>query len=163
MALSIEELVQRTPTIVHGVVVRTETNWDDRHASIWTWTEVLVKQPIKGSVGRTVLVKQPGGVVGEVSQFVSGAAAFEPSEEVVLFLEPAVDEKNAYVLMGLSVGKVLLEEQRLIKVARRSLKGLSFARAGRRGMAEPLPEMEQLGTAEAFLNRVRQAVRGEHR
>jgi hypothetical protein len=155
MSVTIEELVTRTPVIVHGTVHRSEANWDREHRSIWTWTEIVVREPLKGAAKTTVLVKQPGGVVGGLGQSVSGAARFEPGEEVVLFLEPAVDEPGAFVLMGLSFGKVTLESVPGAKVARRNLKGLALARPGRAGIVGPVSELETLGTADAFLARIR--------
>lgn len=164
MALTMEELTQRTPLIVHGVVQRSVVNWTPDHHGIWTWTEVSVRETLKGaSTKRTVLVKQPGGTIDGLTQGVSGAAQFEPGEEVVLFLEPAVDEAGAYVLMGLATGKVKLESPLGTKIATRNLSGISFARAGRKGVAGPILERENLGTAEAFLARIRAAARESRR
>ncbi|MCA2981364.1 MAG: hypothetical protein INH41_02650 [Myxococcaceae bacterium] len=155
MALSLDELVARAPLIVRGTVQRSVTSWDDAHRGIWTWTELTVREPLKGRAPATVLVKQPGGVVDGVGQSVAGAARFEPSEDVVLFLEPAVDEKGAFVLMGLSFGKVTLTSGPGATVAQRNLKGLTLARPGRAGLVGPIAEHETLGTADAFLARVR--------
>lgn len=163
MALSIEELAQRTPVIVHGTVQRTVTNWTVDRSGIWTWTELSVKEALKGQVKATVLVKQPGGRIGELTARVSGAATFEPGEEVVLFLEPAVDEPGAYVLMGLSTGKVRFEAPMGTPIATRNLSGISFAAAGKKGVAGPVVEREILGTTEAFLARVKAAVKGGDR
>jgi hypothetical protein len=157
-SVTIEELIARTPVIVHGTVNRSEANWDAEHRSIWTWTEIVVREPLKGRPTATVLVKQPGGVVGQLGQSVSGAARFEGGEEVVLFLEPAIDEPGAFVLMGLSFGKVTLDSGPGAKVAKRNLKGLSLARPGRQGVIGPVSELEVLGTADAFLARIRKAV-----
>ncbi len=163
MALTIEELTQRTPVIVHGSVQRTVTNWTVDHRGIWTWTEISVREALKGEVKATVLVKQPGGKMGALTQSVSGAATFEAGEEVLLFLEPAVDEPGAFVLMGLSAGKVKFESPMGSRLATRNLSGISFAHAGKKGLAGPVAEREILGTADAFLARVRAAVKGAQR
>ncbi|MCU0700247.1 MAG: hypothetical protein MUC96_27380 [Myxococcaceae bacterium] len=160
MSVSVDELIARTPVIVHGTVHRSEVNWDEAHRGIWTWTEIVVRESLKGKPSTTVLVKQPGGAIGELRQSVSGAARFEPGEEVVLFLEPAIDEPGAFVIMGLSFGKVTLESNPGAKVAKRNLKGLALARPGRAGIVGPVNELEVLGTADAFLARVRKAVAG---
>lgn len=160
MALTMEEMTAMAPVVVHGHVRRSVTDWDEAHRSIWTWTEVEVRESLKGPKLRTALVKQPGGVVGGIGQSVSGVATFEAGEEIVLFLEPAVDEKNAYVVLAMGAGKVTLESSLGPKIARRNLAGLSFARRGGRGVAGPVVERENLGTAEAFLQRIRLAVKG---
>lgn len=113
----------------------------------------------QGRLLRTVLVKQPGGVVGGTwARSVSGAATFESGEEVVL--EPAVDEKGAFVVLAMSAGKVKFEGTVGPKVARRNLSGLSFATSGKRGVEGPIVDRENLGAAEAFLTRIRAAVKG---
>ncbi len=160
LSMSMEEMTARVPLVVHGTVHRVDVQWDDGRAKIWTHTEVVVRETLKGSPRTTVLVKQPGGVVGAVGQQVSGAAQFTPGEEVVLFLEPAVDEPNAFVPMAMSASKVTLGLVRGVKVARRDLSGLAFARQGQRGVVQPVDETETLGTAEGFLARVRLAVKG---
>lgn len=160
MALTMEEMTAMAPVVVHGSVRRTETSWDDGKRKIWTWAEIDVRETLKGAPLRTALVKQPGGVVGGIGQSVSGAATFEAGEEVVLFLEPAVDEKGAFVVLALSAGKVKFEGTVGPKVARRDLSGLSFATSGKRGVAGPVVEREHLGAAEAFLTRIRAAVKG---
>jgi hypothetical protein len=45
-------------------------------------------------------------------------------------------------------------------VALRDLSGLSFARYGEKNLVQPVDERERLGTAEAFLARVRAAAKG---
>ncbi|MBE2249267.1 MAG: hypothetical protein IAE78_06935 [Myxococcus sp.] len=160
MALSLEELTERAPVVVHGTVRRSVTGWAEGKRGIWTWTEIAVRESLKGAPRTTALVKQPGGVLDGVGQRVSGAGRFEEGEEVVLFLEPAVDEPNAFVLLAMAAGKVTLEGTVGPKVARRDLKGLSFAQRGGKGVAGPVAERETLGTAEAFLARVRAAAKG---
>lgn len=163
MALSLEEMTSMSTTVVHGVVRRTETNWDDGKRGIWTWAEIDVKETLKGAPSATVLVKQPGGVVYPVHQTVSGAGKFEEGEEVLLFLSPATDEPRAFVLLAMGAGKVRFESTVGPKVARRDLSGLSFARPGAKGLAGPLAEREHLGAADALLKRIRVAVRGAAR
>lgn len=160
MALSMEELTAMAPVVVHGTVQRSVTNWTEDKRGIWTWSEIVVRETLKGPRAATVLVKQPGGVLEGIGQSVSGAARFQDGEEVVLFLEPAVDERNAYVVLAMAAGKVTLEQTVGPKVARRNLAGLSFARRGGAPVVGPVAERETLGTAEAFLTRIRAAVKG---
>jgi hypothetical protein len=159
MALSMEELTAMAPIVVHGRVERSVANWTPDKRGIWTWTEVSVREALKGPKVETVLVKQPGGVLQGIGQRVSGTAHFEAGEEVVLFLEPAVDERNAYVVLAMAAGKVTLEGTLGPKVARRNVAGLSFAHRGGRGVFGPVAERETLGTAEAFLERIRHAAK----
>ncbi len=158
VSLTMEELTAQAPLVVHGTVHRVESSWDDGRAKIWTWSEVVVRETLKGPRFTTVLVKQPGGVVGELGQAVAGVARFAPGEEVVLFLEPAPDEEKTWIPTSLSASKVSLVEHLGAKVARRDLSGLVFARPGQRALVRPVDELETLGRAEAFLARIRAAV-----
>lgn len=155
--LSIEELTAQAPLVVRGRVHQSVADWDQEHAKIWTWTEVVVSETLKGGATSTVLVKQPGGVVGEFGQDVAGVARFSPGEEVVLFLEPAPDERGAWIPTSLTASKVSLVERLGVKVARRDLHGITFARPGQKGVVRPVDELETLGLADRFLSRVRAA------
>ena len=158
LALSMEELTARAPLIVHAVAQGSNVAWDEPHAKIWTWTELSVKETLKGEVTTHVVVKQPGGVVGEVGMEIAGIATFKPGEEVVLFLEPAPDEPGTWVPVSMSASKVTLEERFGTRVAKRDLGGLAFARVGEQRVVEPRQEREILGTADAFLARIKAAV-----
>ena len=155
LSLSMEEMTARAALVVHATVQVSQPGWDEPHAKIWTWTELSVKETLKGRELATVLVKQPGGVVGEVGMQVDGVATFTPGEEVVLFLEPAPDEPGSWVPVAMSSSKVTLEG----KLARRDLSGLAFARPGQKGVTQPVDEREKLGTADAFLARIRAAAK----
>ncbi len=157
--MSFEELARKAPLVVRGTVGSVQASWDEGQRRIWTYAEVKVAEPLKGRAAPTLLVKQPGGVVGPVGQAVAGTARFSPGEETVLFLEPAVDEPGAYVVLGLAAGKVDLEKRLGQRLAVRRLFGLSFAKPGERTV-RPVNEVERLGTAEAFLERVRRAAKG---
>jgi hypothetical protein len=160
MAMSMEEMAARVPLIVRGTVHRTDTQWGEGRARIWTYGEVVVTETLKGAGRATVVVRQPGGVIGDIGERVAGTATLTPGEEVVLFLEPVTDEPNVFIPFALAASKVSLENRRGVKVAVRDLSGITFARKGQRSVIHPVDEREVLGTAEAFLARVRQAVKG---
>ncbi len=131
-------------------MTRVEAKRHER-GQIWTYAELLVTDGVKGSTKSAIVVKQPGGVVGEVGQRVSGAATFRPSEDVVLFLEPAVDEPGAFVVMSLTAGKVTFEDVRGVRAAVRHLDGVTFAEAGTRQTLHAIEPLEVLGPPEAFI------------
>jgi len=54
---------------------------------IWTFTRFAVVEPIKGSPGRTLLVRLPGGRDAHIFESVEGVPRFSPGEETILFLE----------------------------------------------------------------------------
>lgn len=155
MELSFEDMAQRSSLIVRGTIQSSSVVKHD-DGSIWTLTTLSVAERFKGAAVAKVTVKQPGGEVGVRGQQVAGVATFAAGDEVVLFLEPAVDEKNVFVVMGLAAGKVNLETVHGQKVAVRHLDGLSFAKAGTRQISR-VESVERLGESAAFLARVKRA------
>lgn len=160
LAMSMEEMTTRSPLVVRGTVHRVDTQWAEGKTKIWTYSEVVVQETIKGAARTSVLVKQPGGVIGNIGEKVSGAAVFTPGEEVVLFLEPAVDEANAFVPFAMSAAKVSLVSKGGKRLAVRDLSGVAFATPGKRGVIRPVDELENLGFEDAFLARIRTAAKG---
>jgi hypothetical protein len=156
---TLDDMARRVPLIVRGHVARSVSGWDDQKHRIWTWTEFVVSDPIKGKPGAVVLVKQPGGEVENIGQTVAGAAQFKEGEECVLFLEAAPDEKGAFAVSGLSAGKISLTSWQGQPAAIRNTDGISFARPGS-GRVEPVRSPEFLGSPDDFVKRIRAAVGG---
>lgn len=153
---TLDDMARRVPVIVRGQVARSVAGWDEQKRRIWTWTEVVVSDPIKGKTGAIVLVKQPGGEVDGIGQAVSGAAQFREGEDCVLFLEVAPDERTAFRVSGLSAGKVEIRDWQGQTSAVRNTEGISFARPGG-ARVEAVRSPELLGSPGAFIERIRAA------
>ena len=96
-----EQLIEKSPVIVEGIVVSTTPV--DRGGSIWTETLISVERSIKGDVGSTVLVREPGGVLGENVTVVFGTPRFTAGERVLAFLSET--ERGDHQTIDLFVGK----------------------------------------------------------
>lgn len=83
---TLSEIVNGSQLIVHGRVVdvRAQTTGDRR--SIFSVVTVAVDEAVKGSPGRLVTFRVPGGQIGRYRRVVVGAPDFEAGEEVVVFL-----------------------------------------------------------------------------
>jgi hypothetical protein len=101
------QLAQSADAIVHGTVRRMESRWSGDGRRIVTDVEIEVSETLKGQTGKTVLVTQPGGRVGDIGQVVSGLASFTPGEEVVLFLER--HGAQSFRVAGMAQGKYRVE------------------------------------------------------
>lgn len=157
---TLDEMARRVPLIVRGRVARSVAGWDAEQRRIHTWTELVVSETLKGKVGDVVLVKQPGGEVGGMGQTVAGAAEFREGEDCVLLLWPAGDERGAYLVYGMSAGKIaLLADWQGKPAALRSTDGLTFA-VPSGAKVQPVASPEFLGSPDAFLARLRAAVKG---
>lgn len=86
-SLSFEQLTDRSELIVTGQIARTWTDWDSAHKFIWTHYELTVSAAQKGSPGSTVVLSEPGGVVGIHGMAIAGAVTYQPGERVLVFLE----------------------------------------------------------------------------
>ena len=97
--------------IVQATVVSQGSRWTGDGRRIVTDTVVKVgdvwKSHASGAPPKTVTVRQPGGVVGDLAQRVDGVARFEEGEEVVLFLEARPG--GAWLLHGMAQGKYRIE------------------------------------------------------
>lgn len=159
-----EQMTRDAPLIVIGVVGEQSARWDEDRRGISTWTELKVKETLKGKAPAKLVVRQPGGVVGNIGAHVAGAARFEPGEEVLLFLEPPGDDASKLIVRGLSAGKVRLFTDALgRRRATRDLRGVAFWTPPAEGAGEPvvreLGGIEELGDADAFVQRIRNAVK----
>src|SRR4051812_27828389 len=79
-------LTKTSDVIVRGKVKKVAMRWSRDHSRILTEVEVEVSESLKGSPGATVRILQPGGVVGNIGQTISGLARFTEGEDLVLFL-----------------------------------------------------------------------------
>jgi len=85
--MSFEELTDRSEVVVSGQVTRSWSDWDSEHKYIWTHHEIKVSGALKGSAASTVVVSEPGGVVGNRAMSTAGVVAYSAGEQVAVFLE----------------------------------------------------------------------------
>jgi hypothetical protein len=157
---TIDDMARRVPLIVRGRVARTVSGWDEGQSRIWTWAEITVTDTVKGKPPQgLLLVRQPGGEVDGLGQFVAGVARFREGEDCVLFLEADPIEKHVWRPTALAAGKVDLVVDRGQTIAVRNTAGLGFAVKGPRKV-ERVEPIESLGSPEQFLKRIRTAIEG---
>jgi hypothetical protein len=93
--------------VVRGKVKKMQSRWAKTGGRIVTDIEVEVTEALKGEPAKTIVIRQPGGVVGDIGQKVQGLATFEPGEEIVVFLEQRPG--NAFDVYGSAQGKFRLK------------------------------------------------------
>lgn len=107
IAMDVPALTRGSDLVVRGTVVRVEPRWTSDGRRIMTDSEILVSEVLKGNVtGKTVVVMQPGGVIGDVGQLVHGVAKFSLGDEVVVFLEKRGERAT---VVGLAQGRFLVD------------------------------------------------------
>ncbi|MBM2841742.1 MAG: hypothetical protein HW412_2270 [Bacteroidetes bacterium] len=98
--LSLERMARESHTIVHGTVLSSYSQWEDKN--IYTYTTIRVTESLKGNRGSSITVKQLGGTVGEIGQEISGTPRLHQGEDVVLFL---IQWKDALWIHSIVLGK----------------------------------------------------------
>jgi hypothetical protein len=122
MALMLEmttpELTRQAQAIVRGTVKDMRSEWDPDRRFIWTLVSISVSLSIKGDreAGQEVIVKIPGGVVGQVGQVTEDTPIFKKGEDVLLFLKPVVYRgKKIFRVTGNFQGKHTIKDNMVIE------------------------------------------------
>jgi hypothetical protein len=113
--LSFEDLTDRSELVISGQVTRSWSDWDSEHKYIWTHHEVRVTGTYKGAAGSTVVLSEPGGVVGDRGMAIAGAVAYAAGEQVAVFLQRM---PNGYLrTTGWAQGKFTVSASGLLRGA----------------------------------------------
>ncbi len=100
--LSLDDMVRKAQSIVHGKVHSRSTHWSTNGKLILTTYTMDVEETIKGPVSKSVELTTIGGKIGDLTLYVSGMPSFETGEEAVVFIE---NSGGYSVFVGLSQGK----------------------------------------------------------
>lgn len=111
--VTLEELVAQASHIVVGEVIEKKSQWSDDRSHIYTLVTVSVEEWVKGdSKGNKILIKVPGGKVGEVIEWVEDVASFRVGERVVVFLH--IQEDSTFDVVGGWQGKFTVENGKIV-------------------------------------------------
>ncbi len=110
--LDVEDLTVRAQRILAGTVKGSQSHWNSERTAIYTDIAVSVEREIKGCSGqKEILVKVPGGIVGEIAMQASTAPTFENGERALLFLER---EDEAFRVLGGFQGKLTIQDETVL-------------------------------------------------
>lgn len=101
--LSLEQLVREADLVLRGTVREVSSQEAKDRFTILTTVVVTMEEQWKGPKASTVILRQPGGTAGEISQRVMGLPEFSVGEELILFLKKQKD--GHYVTVGEKQGK----------------------------------------------------------
>jgi hypothetical protein len=116
VSMSMEQLIQAASDIVQARVVNQTSAWNATRTQIVTITTLQVLQTLKGKAASIVQVRQLGGTVGNMTEFVPGDVSLRPQGEYVLFLEPAGD--SDYHVVGMTQGSYPVYQDAMAHEAR---------------------------------------------
>lgn len=106
--LTVEQMVDESASVVEGTVLRKWSEWDSAHQFIWTHYEIEVTDILKGVVGSTVTVSEPGGEVGGMNMSIASVPTYEVGEQVVILLSPT--EIGFFRTCGWGQGKFSVQD-----------------------------------------------------
>lgn len=110
--MSLRQLVQASSVIVQGEVIAQTARVNTSHTRIMTYTTVQVERALKGQPPATIIIEQPGGIVGSVHVHVPGSASFRPQAQYVLFLEPVAGSSGIFHTVGMMQGAFRVYRER---------------------------------------------------
>lgn len=103
----VARLAVHSSRVVRGTVVRVKAHWAGE-GHIVTDVTVKVAETLAGKSSSTVVIRQPGGTVGDIAQTVGGEARFEEGEQVVVFIQRRGPTR--FRLTGMAQGKFRVEK-----------------------------------------------------
>lgn len=84
--LTLEEMMGEAQFVVHGKVMRKWSAWDGGGQTIWTHYQLQLDEALKGNPGSTLVVSEPGGIVGDQGMSIAGTPEYTVGDEVVLLV-----------------------------------------------------------------------------
>ena len=161
LKMDIERLSRDAVMVVQGHVAWEYSVRPDSGGPIFTYSGLEVGRCVAGECPETVVLKHEGGTVGELTIFIPGMPAFNPGDEVLLFLEPDPNgEKDTYFTVGMVQGyfKIVTDPQSGVKTAHQQLFGVTLAAADKDGMIGPVKSPGPLvATLQDLIERIRDA------
>lgn len=91
LAMSREELVEKSGAVVAGRVVEVSSYWNREGTAIYTEAVIEVQDSILGKAASHIRVRTFGGEVGDTRLVAPGFPTFGRGEKLLLFLEPQKD------------------------------------------------------------------------
>jgi hypothetical protein len=102
--LGLDEMTALSSAIVQGRIVASRSAWlNGKGSMIVTYYTVKADRYLKGNLGATFELTEPGGAVGNLTTSVPGAPEFRTGEQVVLFVHTG-GSRNNHQAMGFEQG-----------------------------------------------------------
>lgn len=94
VALTADQLITESDSIVQGRVIGVESRWDDAGRIVISEARILVSESLVGKAPSIVTVTTPGGEVGDLKVEAAGFPQFTKGQEVILFLKGAGEQQR---------------------------------------------------------------------
>ena len=81
-----DDLTGASQTVVYGAVTAKRVEWDSAHRMIYTIYSVRPYQYLKGGLGGSFELHEPGGEIGDEGMYIASVPKFQVGEEAILFV-----------------------------------------------------------------------------
>jgi hypothetical protein len=86
LKVDIPTLQKMSESVVHARVTDVRSAWNDEGSAIFTFVTLEVKARLHGAADNQIVVRVPGGTVGDFTSEMEGAPRFLQGDEVVAFI-----------------------------------------------------------------------------
>ncbi|MGD9201745.1 MAG: hypothetical protein PVI26_09295 [Chitinispirillia bacterium] len=134
--LSLQELSLSAEKIVQARVTAVVSKWNKDSSAIFTYIRMnIVDDLIGGDKDNEIIIRQPGGIVGNTSLFVEGISNYIIGEEDVLFLLKDKIDKGTFRTLGMYQGKykIFIDNKNVKRVKQDNSNTARFYRRRGRG------------------------------
>ena len=102
--LTLDQMTAASSTIVQGKILASHADWINGKGSlIFTYYTVQADSYVKGNLGRTFQLIEPGGQADNIIATVPGSPVFHVGEQVLLFVQTD-GQKNFHQAVGFEQG-----------------------------------------------------------
>ena len=107
LPMNLDDLTAESPAIAYGKIVASRTEWNNAHTLIYTVYTVQVVEYLKGDLGPSFELQEPGGELDGLSMSVAGVPQFTVGQEALLFLW--TDPQGLHQVTGFEQGNLTVQ------------------------------------------------------
>ena len=111
LKVDIPTLKRMSESVVRANVVDVRSAWNDEHTGIFTYVTLDVKGRLHGNADNQIVVRVPGGTVGDFTTKMEGAPEFEVGDDIVAFIARWQD--GVPMISGYAAGMSRVHSDRL--------------------------------------------------
>lgn len=128
LPMYLDDLTTQSQTVVYGRVVASRVEWDAAHRWIFTIYTIEPKQYLKGNLGSSFELREPGGERDGIAMKIAGVPRFDVGQDAVLFIWTGPHGYHQVTSFGQGAVTIRTDTATGLKVASRSIP-LGSARA----------------------------------
>src|SRR5262249_49584942 len=102
--MDLDDLTAQSSAVVYARIAASRTEWDGAHTAIFTIYTVEPIEYLKGQLGGTFELREPGGERDGLAMRIASVPVFHAGDEAVLFVW--TDKRGSHQVIGFEQGAV---------------------------------------------------------